>query len=209
MLTVRSTPVAPAARPSTESRTPAANDVAVSVPTTAPAADSAAAAPASSAAATVSSDIATQTPAGDIARTLNAPVNVQRIVQADPVRLKVVLAHLRENVNITSQSVARLRTIAFLNQEAVSKRDRKHRVEPLKLTPTDSAFAEVRSLEAALRDSIAAAAEASPEAAAAAQSKVAEHYEAYARAVTVAENLARAASRAASHEALVTNTGGY
>jgi hypothetical protein len=150
-------------------------------------------------------------PTGEIARALNAPANLQRIVQADPVRLKVVLAHLRENVAITSQSVARLRTIAFLNQEAEWKRDRKHRVEPLKLTPTDSAFAEVRSLEAALRDSIAAAAAASPEAAAAAQAEVADRYEAYARAVTIAENLTRAATRAASHEALVSTTtgGGY
>jgi hypothetical protein len=149
-------------------------------------------------------------PTGDIARALNAPANVQRVAQADYVRLKFVLAHLKQNVNITSQSVARLRTLAFLNEEASSKRDRKHRVEPVKLTPADSAFAQIRVLEAALRDSIAAAGEASPETAAAAQSKVARDYEAYAHAVTVAENLTRAATRAASHEALVSTSGdGY
>ena len=77
------------------------------------------------------------------------------------------------------------------------RRDLKQRIGPRTLNSPDIAFAQVRAREAILRNSIAAASVASPEAAAAAQAQVAADYEAYANAVAVAENLARAASRQA------------
>lgn len=60
----------------------------------------------------------------------------------------------------------------------------------------DSAYAQVRAREVALRASILAASTASPEQAAEAQARVAADYEAYARAVTVADATARASRQA-------------
>lgn len=116
-------------------------------------------------------------------------------------RLKSLLSQVKDSVNVTATSVAQLQ-LAILTQYEHRIRDKRSdpmkpkTVEPERLfSPSDDAFAQVRAREAILRQSIAAASIAPPETAAAAQAQVAADYEAYARAVTVAETAARSAAR--------------
>ena len=97
---------------------------------------------------------------------------------ADFSRLKAVLSQLRANLDVSSRSLVQLKRVARHSPE----QDR---------TQFDFAYAQVRACEVALRTSIAAASEAPPESAATLQAKVAENYEAYARAVTVAQAVAK------------------
>jgi hypothetical protein len=104
-------------------------------------------------------------------------------------RLKAVLGQLRTGLDHSSTSVAQLRRVT----RRLPLEDR---------SQFDMAYAQVRACEVALRSSILAASSAAPAEARKAQAKVAEDYEAYARAVMVAEATAKA-SRAA---ALATTT---
>jgi hypothetical protein len=104
-------------------------------------------------------------------------------------RLKAVLGQLRTGLDHSSTSVAQLRRVT-------------RRLPLPDRSQFDMAYAQVRACEVALRASILAASNAAPSEARKAQSKVAEDYEAYARAVMVAEATAKT-SRAA---ALVTTT---
>jgi hypothetical protein len=103
-------------------------------------------------------------------------------------RLKAVLSQLKLGLDTSARSIAQLRHVV-------------RKEEPKGHGQFDSAYVQVRACEVALRKSILAASEASPETAAAAQAQVAADYEAYARAVTVAEATARA-----SRTALATNS---
>ena len=100
------------------------------------------------------------------------------IRDADASRLKVVLAQTRAELDINAHALTQLRQIA----RKKAPRDR---------TEFDAASIQMRMLEVALRTSIAAAATASPADAAEAQAQVARDYEAYARAVAVAEAAAQ------------------
>lgn len=111
---------------------------------------------------------------------LNARSLASDLREADYNRLKAVLAQTTNNVDLTSRSVAELRRVV-----------RKKEAKPVDLAEFDSAYQQVRVREVALRNSILAASSAPPEIAAAAQAQVAADYEAYARAVTVAEATAR------------------
>lgn len=90
----------------------------------------------------------------------------------------MVLAQTRAELDINAHALTQLRRIAQKN----APRDR---------TEFDAASVQMRVLEVALRSSIAAAATASPAEAAEAQAQVARDYEAYARAVAVAEAAAQ------------------
>jgi hypothetical protein len=85
-----------------------------------------------------------------------------------------VLSQLRTSLDVSSRSLIQLKRTARRSPQ----QDR---------TQFDFAYAQVRAREVALRASIVAASEAPAESAAALQAKVAENYEAYARAVTVAQ----------------------
>jgi hypothetical protein len=99
---------------------------------------------------------------------------VRDLRDADSSRLKVVLAQTRAELDINAHALSQLRRIS-------------RNTEPRDRTEFDSAAVQVRVLEVALRNSIAAASSASPDDAADAQAQVARDYEAYARAVAVAE----------------------
>lgn len=109
---------------------------------------------------------------------------------ADLARLKAVLAQLRTGLDRSAGSVVQLRRVT----RRLPLEDR---------SQFDSAYAQVRACEVALRTSILAASTATPEHARDAQAKVAEDYEAYARAVMVAEATAKQSRPAA----LATNAG--
>ena len=113
---------------------------------------------------------------------VHTPVAIE-IRNADYSRLQAILAQTQARIDIASRSVAHMRYI--VQQE---------KPEPIDRRPFDDAFQQVRICEVALRNSIVAASKASPEEAAAAQAQVAANYEAYARAVTVAESMTKAAS---------------
>jgi hypothetical protein len=95
-------------------------------------------------------------------------------------RLKAVLSQLKAGLDTSSRTLAQIRRTAKATPLPVQNR-----------TQFDFAYAQVRACEVALRTSIEAAAIASPEKAAEMQGKVAENYEAYARAVTVAKSIAK------------------
>jgi hypothetical protein len=97
---------------------------------------------------------------------------------ADFGRLKAVLAQTRADLDFNTHAITQLRRTV----EKTPPRDR---------TEFDSASAQVRVREVALRHSIAAASTAAPDKAADAQAQVARDYEAYARAVAVAEAVAQ------------------
>jgi hypothetical protein len=90
-----------------------------------------------------------------------------------------MLSLVRTDLDTSSRSVVQLRQIA----KKLPQPDR---------SQFDSAYAEVRMWEVELRKSILEASQASSETAPAAQAKVASDYEAYARALTVADAAARA-----------------
>lgn len=132
-----------------------------------------------------SSDLAPT--ARDSLEPLQLPVSSNYLRDAEFARLKAVLSQLRATLDTNARSVVQLRRI-------VRKLPREDRSQ------FDNAYAQVRVREVALRNSIIAASTASPEQAAAAQAQVAADYEAYARAVTVANATSRA-----SREALANN----
>ncbi len=113
----------------------------------------------------------------------------QQVRNTELARLKAVLAQLRTGLDNSSRSLVQVRKVT----RRLPLEDR---------TQFDAAYAQVRAREVALRASILVASNAPADKAAAAQQQVAEDYEAYARAVTVAEATAKS-SRAA---ALATNT---
>jgi hypothetical protein len=112
----------------------------------------------------------------------------QEVRNTEFARLKAVMSQLKLGLDTSSRSVMQLRHIVRKEQ-------------PQGHGQFDSAYVQVRACEVALRRSILAASQAAPEDAAAAQAQVAADYEAYARAVTVAEATARA-----SRTALATNS---
>ena len=93
-------------------------------------------------------------------------------------RLKAVLGQLKLNLDASSHSLVQLRRTAKTKP-------------PQDRSQFDFAYAQVRVCEVALRTSIAEASTAAPENAADLQAKVAANYEAYARAVTVAQSVAK------------------
>ena len=93
-------------------------------------------------------------------------------------RLKAVLGQLKLNLDASAHSLVQLKRTA----KAKPLQDR---------TQFDFAYAQVRVCEVALRTSIAEASIAPAETAPQLQAKVAENYEAYARAVTVAQAVAK------------------
>jgi hypothetical protein len=95
-------------------------------------------------------------------------------------RLKAVLSQLKAGLDASSHSLVQLRRTA--RQQPVPFQDR---------SQFDFAYAQVRACEVALRTSIEQAGNASAESAGELQAKVAENYEAYARAVTVAQAVAK------------------
>ncbi len=111
------------------------------------------------------------------------PVTSKELRDADYARLKAVLAQLRASLDYNTRSMNQLHRV-------VRKLPREDRSQ------FDSAYAQVRAREVALRNSIIAASTATPENAAAAQAQVAADYEAYARAITVADATARASREA-------------
>ena len=110
-------------------------------------------------------------------------VPVSDVRDAEYPRLKAILAQLKAGLETSSRSLAQLqRTTRRKSERPVVTEDRSH---------FDFAYAQVRACEVALRNSIEAASFATPENAAELQAKVAENYEAYARAVTVAKSTAK------------------
>jgi hypothetical protein len=95
-------------------------------------------------------------------------------------RLKAVLSQLKAGLDTSSRTLAQIRRTAKAAPLPVQNR-----------TQFDFAYAQVRACEVALRTSIEAASIAPPEKAGEMQAKVAENYEAYARAVTVAKSIAK------------------
>lgn len=110
--------------------------------------------------------------------------SVSEIRHSDAARLKAVLYQLRVGLDTTSRSLVAVR------QNVVAEVPREDRRE------FDSAFVQVRLREVALRNSIAAASNAEPGERSEAQAQVARDYEAYARAVVVAQAMLRSASGA-------------
>ena len=94
--------------------------------------------------------------------------------------MKAVLSQLRTSLDHNARSLAQLKRAARGTQTPIQDR-----------SEFDFAYAQVRACEVALRSSIEAASSASAETAAELQAKVADNYEAYARAVTVAHAVAK------------------
>jgi hypothetical protein len=110
--------------------------------------------------------------------------SVGEVRHADAARLKAVLYQLRVGLDTTARSLVAVR------QNVVAEVPREDRRE------FDSAFVQVRLREVALRNSIAAASNAEPGERSEAQAQVARDYEAYARAVVVAQAMLRSTSGA-------------
>lgn len=94
--------------------------------------------------------------------------------------MKAVLSQLKAGLDTSSRTLAQLRRTAKATPAPVQDR-----------TQFDFAYAQVRACEVALRTSIEAASLAPAETAAELQAKVAENFEAYSRAVTVAKSIAK------------------
>ena len=105
----------------------------------------------------------------------------EEIRDADYSRLKALLSQLKANVDANSIVLVQLKRTAQKKKSAA----------PPDRTPFDFAYAQVRACEVALRASIDEASTATPEHAVSLQAKVADSYEAYARAVTVAQSIAK------------------
>jgi hypothetical protein len=103
---------------------------------------------------------------------------MSQLREADFSRLKALLAQLNGALDTCSRAVEKFK-------RAVKKKKAEERSE------FDDAYAQVRARESALRNSIEAAQRASATEAERFQARVAEDYEAYSRAVIVAESLAR------------------
>ena len=121
-----------------------------------------------------------------IADTLSLPVPLADVRDVDYPRLKAVLSQLKAGLDTSSRSLAQIRRTARkkAEQPTVQPTIQDH-------SPFDFAYQQVRACEVALRASIEAASTATPDNAAELQSKVAQNYEAYARAVTVAQATAK------------------
>jgi hypothetical protein len=115
---------------------------------------------------------------------LSIPVTVGDIRDADYPRLKAVLSQLKAGLDTSSTSLAQIRRTTRRKPEQQPAIVQDH-------SPFDFAYAQVRACEVALRTSIEAASTATPENAAELQAKVAQNYEAYSRAVTVAQATAK------------------
>ena len=113
---------------------------------------------------------------------MQIPVPLGEVRDAEYPRLKAVLAQLKAGLETSSRSLAQLQRTTRRKPEKPVIEDR---------SVFDFAYAQVRACEVALRNSIEAASMATPENAAELQAKVAENYEAYARAVTVAKSTAK------------------
>lgn len=111
---------------------------------------------------------------------IGAPVTEIREVEFN--RLKAMLSQLKIGLDTSSRSLASLRRTAARTVAPVPQKDR---------SQFDFAYQQVRACEVALRTSIDAASTATPEEAPERQARVAEAYEAYARAVTVARSVAK------------------
>jgi hypothetical protein len=121
----------------------------------------------------------------DLVETLSIPISTSDIRDADYPRLKAVLSQLKAGLDTSSRSLAQIRRTTRrkpIQQPTIVQQDH---------SPFDFAYAQVRACEVALRTSIEAASTATPENAAELQAKVAQNYEAYARAVTVAQATAK------------------
>ena len=129
-------------------------------------------------------DVVPAAAVSNVVDSVQIPVPVGEIRDADYPRLKAVLAQLKAGLETSSRSLAQLQ-----------RTTRRKPVKPVieERSPFDFAYAQVRACEVALRNSIEAASLATPESAAKLQAKVAENYEAYARAVIVAKSTARTA----------------
>jgi hypothetical protein len=103
-----------------------------------------------------------------------------------PVPVSEVRDQLKAGLDTSSRSLAQIRRTArrkpVEQQQPVIAQDH---------SPFDFAYAQVRACEVTLRMSIEAASLATPENAAELQAKVAQSYEAYSRAVTVAQATAK------------------
>jgi hypothetical protein len=111
---------------------------------------------------------------------IGAPVKDLRDVEFN--RLKAVLSQIKIGLDTSSRSLASLRRTATKTVAPIPMKDR---------SQFDFAYQQVRACEVALRTSIDAASTATPEQAAERQARVADAYEAYARAVTVARSAAK------------------
>jgi hypothetical protein len=123
----------------------------------------------------------TPTQVSDITEALTVPIPLRDIRDADYPRLKAVMSQLKAGLDTSARSLAQIRLTAQRKQSKPTE-DRSH---------FDFAYSQVRACELALRASIEAASLATEETAAELQAKVAENYEAYSRAVTVARATAK------------------
>jgi hypothetical protein len=118
----------------------------------------------------------------DLVDSLTPGVSLGEVRDAEFYRLKAVLSQLKAGLDTSSRTMVQLRRTAQKKAKAAPVQDR---------STFDFAYQQVRACEVALRTSIEQASLATPEDAPALQAKVAENYEAYARAVTVAQSLAK------------------
>jgi hypothetical protein len=125
-------------------------------------------------------DVATARSQSDLADSIVIAAPVDNLRDVDFNRLKAVLSQLKAGLDTSSRTLAQLRRTAKATPAPVQDR-----------TQFDFAYAQVRACEVALRTSIEAASLAPAETAAELQAKVAENFEAYSRAVTVAKSIAK------------------
>jgi hypothetical protein len=126
-------------------------------------------------------DVAAPSQISDMVDALTIPVPIRDVRDADYPRLKAVMSQLKAGLDTSTRSLSQIRRTAR-RKEVKPLEDRSH---------FDFAYAQVRACEVALRSSIAAASLATPETAPELQAKVAQAYEAYSRAVTVAQATAK------------------